>query len=70
MYYATLVIAWVSLFDFIPYRQYEADNFLIELALAGNASSIITNNIKDFKNAQLKFSNLIVKKPEQLLQGK
>lgn len=62
---------WTSIYYlWRPNLKDEGNNFLIELALAGNASSIITSNIKDFKNAQLKFSNLIVKKPEQLLQGK
>jgi len=47
----------------------EADNFLIELALAGNASHIITNNIRDLKNAELKFPSLEILTPEALLRG-
>jgi len=31
----------------------EGDNFLIELAVAGNADYLMTNNIGDFKNTQL-----------------
>ena len=42
---------------------------LIELALAGNASCIITNNIRDLKNAELTFSDLRIETPEQFLQG-
>ncbi len=47
----------------------EADIFLIELALAGNASQIITNNIRDLKNAELSFPNLRILTPETLLRG-
>ena len=47
----------------------EADNFLIELALAGNANQIITNNIRDLKNAELSFPNLKILTPETLLRG-
>ena len=45
----------------------EADNHLIELAIAGNASKIITRNLKDFRQSQLKFPQLEFKTPEQIL---
>jgi len=45
----------------------EGDNFLIELALAGNASCIITNNIRGLKNAELTFPDLRIETPEQFL---
>ena len=47
----------------------EADNFLIELGLAGNATHIITNNISDLKNSELNFPELTILKPEQILRG-
>ena len=47
----------------------ESDNFLIELAVAGNAEYIVTNNIKDLMRAELSFKDLRVCKPEQLLRG-
>ena len=47
----------------------EADNFLIELGLAGNATHIITNNISDLKNSELNFPELTILKPEQMLRG-
>ena len=47
----------------------EGDNFLIELALAGNATHIITNNIKDLRNAELSFPHLRILQPAQLLKG-
>ena len=47
----------------------EGDNFLIELALAGNATHIITNNIRDLSNAELKFPDLKILTPETILPG-
>jgi putative PIN family toxin of toxin-antitoxin system len=61
---------WVSIkYLWRPNIHDEGDNFLIELALAGNATHIVTNNIKDLVNAELKFPNLKVLTPEQLLRG-
>ncbi len=48
----------------------EGDNFLIELAIAGNAEFIITNNIRDLVTAELKFPELKIVKPETFLRGK
>ena len=45
----------------------EADNHLIELAVAGNAEIIATRNIKDFKRSQLKFRQLKILKPKEVL---
>lgn len=39
------------------------------LALAGNASAIVTNNIKDFQNTNLSFPTLLILKPEQLIRS-
>ena len=47
----------------------EGDNFLIELALAGNATHIVTNNISDLTNSELTFPELKIVKPEQMLRG-
>ena len=47
----------------------ENDNFLIELAVAGNAECIVTNNIKDLKGAELSFKNLQILTPEMFLGG-
>ena len=47
----------------------EGDNFLIELALAGNATHIVTNNTGDLRNAELNFPGLAIVKPERLLRG-
>ena len=47
----------------------KGDNFLIDLALAGNATHIVTNNISDLKNAELKFPDLKIVTPVKLLRG-
>lgn len=47
----------------------ENDNFLIELAVAGNASCIVTNDVRDVGGAELVFPDLHVLTPEQLLRG-
>ncbi|GBE46049.1 hypothetical protein BMS3Bbin11_01144 [bacterium BMS3Bbin11] len=71
-----LLNAFYSICDWVPiyflWRPNiidESDNFLIELALAGNANKIITNNIKDLKNAELKFPALEIITPEIFLRG-
>ncbi len=65
------ICQWVRVYYlWRPNLKDEADNFLIELALAGNASAIVTNNVKDLKNTELKFMNLKILTPEQLLGGK
>ncbi|MGD1865732.1 MAG: putative toxin-antitoxin system toxin component, PIN family [Phormidesmis sp.] len=51
-----------------PNLKDKADNHLIELAIAGNASIIATNNLKDFNNTELLFPQLTIIKPEELLR--
>lgn len=45
----------------------EADNHLIELAVAANAQIIATRNLKDLSQAQLKFPQLQILTPEQII---
>jgi len=52
-----------------PNLKDEHDNHLIELAIAGNAKFIVTNNIKDFNNTELHFPELMILTPDQLLGG-
>ena len=67
-YYSTC--QWVPIYYlWRPNAPDEGDNFLIELALAGNASHIITNNISDLKNAELKFPSLRIVTPASFLGG-
>ena len=51
-----------------PNLKDEADNHLIELAIAAHASFIITNNVSDFANAELKRVGFEVVTPEQILR--
>lgn len=61
---------WVSIkYLWRPNIRDEGDNFLIELALAGNATYIVTNNINDLISAELMFPSLKVSTPEQFLRG-
>lgn len=45
----------------------EADNHLVELAIAGNAQIIATRNINDFQLSQLLFPQIKILKPEQVI---
>lgn len=71
----TLIDAFMSVCQWIdiyylwrPNLKDEADNHLIELAIAGNAQIIATKNIKDFLNSDLIFPNLSILKPEQIVR--
>lgn len=48
----------------------EADNHLVELAVAGGAQAIVTRNRRDFRGAELKFENLAVLTPAECLRRK
>ncbi|MDZ8054893.1 MAG: PIN domain-containing protein [Aulosira sp. ZfuCHP01] len=52
-----------------PNLKDEADNHLIELAVAGNAQIIATHNVKDFQNSELLFPNLSILKPEEIIRS-
>jgi putative PIN family toxin of toxin-antitoxin system len=61
---------WVPIyFLWRPNVRDEGDNFLFELALAGNAEVIVTNNIRDLRNTELRFPVPRVLTPEQWLKG-
>lgn len=64
------ICQWVPVyFLWRPNLRDENDNFLVELAIAGNSRVIVTNNIKDLEGAELIFDELRIIKPEQLLRG-
>lgn len=46
----------------------EADNHLIELAVAGSAECVVTRNLRDLKNMELRFPHLRVLGPEDFLK--
>ena len=63
------VCRWVPVyFLWRPNLSDEGDNFLIELAIAGNAEAIVTNNIKDLEGSELFFERLKILKPEHMLK--
>ena len=51
-----------------PNLKDEADNHLVELAIAAQAQYIITNNVSDFAQAQLQHLGYEVITPEYLLE--
>jgi putative PIN family toxin of toxin-antitoxin system len=53
-----------------PNLRDESDNPVVELAVAGAASAIVTRNVRDFRiGAELKFPGLEILTPAQLLRG-
>ena len=71
-----LLNAYYSVCDWVPIYYLwrpnlldESDNFLIELAIAGNAYCVVTNNIRDLTRSEMMFPDLQILTPEQLLRG-
>ena len=46
----------------------EGDNHLIELAVAGGASFLATNNLRDLKSGELRFPSIRIVSPKELLE--
>jgi uncharacterized protein len=46
----------------------EADNHLMELAVAGQADYLVTRNVRDLRGGELKFPQISVVTPTQLLK--
>ena len=64
------VSEWISIYYlWRPNLKDEAENHLIELAIAGNAQILATQNIKDFRNSELLFPNLSILKPEEIIRS-
>ena len=63
------VCEWVRVyFLWRPNLPDEADNHLIELAIAGGADAVVTNYIRDLKDSQLAFPHLRILTPSQFLK--
>jgi putative PIN family toxin of toxin-antitoxin system len=61
---------WVEVFyAWRPNLPDEADNHLIELAVASRAEAIVTRNLRDVARGELKFPMLRVLTPEQCLEA-
>lgn len=60
---------WVTVYyGWRPNLPDEADNHLIELALAGGAQAIVTHNLRDVQRGELKLGSLRVLTPVQCLE--
>ena len=55
-------------YNWRPNLRDEADNHLIELAIAGNAETIVTRNIRDFTGMDLSFPDLQIITPEDFIK--
>jgi predicted nucleic acid-binding protein len=62
------VCEWTQVFFlWRPNLPDEADNHLIELAVAGGATSLVTHNVKDFRRGELRFPQLRIETPRDFL---
>ncbi len=62
------VCQWQTVyFAWRPNLPDEADNHLVELAVAGQATMIVTKNVSDFVRAELHFPGLRIVPPEELV---
>lgn len=60
---------WVTIYyGWRPNLPDEADNHLIELALAGNAKAIVTHNVRDVGRGELHLGSLRILTPVQCLE--
>jgi len=55
-------------FLFRPNLKDEKDNMIVELAITSQSDYLITSNIRDFKNAELKFDELKVFTPGEFIK--
>ena len=61
---------WIRVYySWRPNLRDEGDNHLIELAVAGGVKTIITKNIKDFKDSELSFPEILILTPKQFLES-
>lgn len=51
-----------------PNPRDEADNHVVELAVAGAAEAIVTGNVRDFLRTELRFPALRILRPEDLIK--
>ena len=63
------VCRWTHIyFAWRPNLPDETDNHLVELAVAGGATKIVTRNVRDLRGAELKFAQFAAVTPEQFLR--
>lgn len=60
---------WVPVtFLWRPNLADEGDNHVVELAVAGGADSIVTNDVRDLRSGELKFDRLKIETPAAFLK--
>jgi len=65
----TSVGQWIKVyFLWRPNLRDEADNHLIELAVAGGAQAIVTRNIRDLTRSELHFPDVRILTPKECLE--
>ena len=63
------ICTWVDVyFSWRPNLRDEGDNHLIELAVASGAGWLVTNNVADLKNPELRFPELRIATPAEYLR--
>jgi predicted nucleic acid-binding protein len=63
------VCEWVQIYcSWRPNLPDEADNHIVELAVAGGAAMTVTNNLRDFQGADLRFPDLRMVAPRELVK--
>ena len=61
---------WVHIYySWRPNLRDESDNHLVELAIAGGARCIVSRNVRDLKAMELRFDDLQIVTPSQLLRS-
>ncbi len=64
------VSEWTNIYySWRPNLRDEGDNHVMELAVAGNAKIVATNNIRDFKGAELIFPDVLILTPAQIIRS-
>ncbi|TLD72433.1 putative toxin-antitoxin system toxin component, PIN family [Phragmitibacter flavus] len=63
------VSEWVKIYcRWRPNLSDQADNHLMELAVAGGAEAIVTDNFRDFNSGELGFPSIRILNPKQFLE--
>ena len=64
------VCQWTEVyFAWRPNLPDEADNHLVELAVAGRAAAVVTRNVRDLAKGELRFPGIRTLTPEQCLEA-
>jgi hypothetical protein len=63
------VCEWVQVYYlWRPNLRDDGDNHILELAVAGGASVIVTKNVADFRGSELRFADIRILSPKILLK--